>query len=57
MSVISLIVVLIIIGVLLWGVSQIPMPQWVRVIIQVIAIIAVVVYVAHFFGVAVHLLR
>lgn len=51
MTVLGLIVTLVIIGVILWGVSQIPMPAWLRTVIQVIAIIAVIVYVAGFFGV------
>ncbi len=51
MSILGLILTLVIIGVIMWGVSQIPMPQWLKVVIQVIAIIAVIVYVAGFFGI------
>ncbi len=57
MTLLGLILFLVIIGVVLWGAMQMPIPGWIKTIIQVIAIIAVVAYVAHFFGVAVPLLR
>ncbi len=55
MTLLSLVLTLVIVGVILWGISQIPMPQWLKVVIQVIAIIAVIVYVAGFFGINLHI--
>lgn len=57
MTILQLILTLIIIGVILWGVAQIPMPNWLKAVIQVIAIIAVIIYVAGFFGVHMNHMR
>lgn len=52
MSLIGLIVVLAVVGVLLWLVNtQIPMPQWMRTLINVLAIIIVCLWLLNIFGI------
>lgn len=46
---ISLLVALIIFGVILWGVDQLPLDTTVRTIIRVVAIVALVIWVARAF--------
>jgi heme A synthase len=46
--VISLILFLVIIGVVLWAITQLPMDDTIRRVIHVVVIVVVVVYVAQF---------
>ena len=50
MSLISLVVVLIVVGLLLWAVQQIPMDATIRTIIRVVVIVAVCVWLLSAFG-------
>lgn len=47
---IELIVTLAIVGVVIWGVTQIPMPQWLKTVIYVVAAICVVCFLLNAFG-------
>lgn len=52
MSIISLVVVLIIIGVLLWLVNtRIPMDATIKLIINIVVVVAVVIYLLKAFGI------
>lgn len=50
MSLISIIVVLIVVGVLLWAVDMIPMDPAIHTIIRVVVIVAVVIWLLRAFG-------
>ncbi len=54
MSLISLVIVLIVVGVLLWLVTLIPMDPKIRMIIQVVVVIAVVLWLLTAFGLLDH---
>lgn len=56
MSLISIIITLIVIGVLLWAVNTyIPMARSIKIILNVIVVIAVILWVLSAFGVVGHL--
>jgi hypothetical protein len=52
MPLVQLIIYLIIIGVLLWLVNtQIPMPQWIKTVINVLAVVFVALWLLSLFGI------
>lgn len=51
MSLVSVIVALVVVGVLLWGVGLIPMDATVRRILQVVVIVILVIWLLQVFGV------
>lgn len=50
MSIVHIIVILIVVGLLLWAVGQIPMDPTIRKILHVVAIVAVILWLLQAFG-------
>lgn len=50
MSIIAILVVLIIVGVVLWGVGQLPLDPMIKTIIRVVAVIFVLLWLLQAFG-------
>lgn len=47
----SLILVLVVVGIALWAVTQMPIPRFIAVLIQALVAIFLIVYVAGLFGI------
>jgi hypothetical protein len=50
-ALLSIVLVLVIVGIVLYAVANIPMPRWIVVVINALVAIFVILWIAHMFGV------